>query len=351
MSDDDLYFGEQGPTKLEFRITGVLGLIVFCSVILIAYRGFLTTSHSHLHLRIFFLSILVSAAFELPRYIMFTKDGRYTSKAGYAMHMFAGLFYFLSLSIVCYMWSCIVHLGTVSTLLYSKHGLIAANMLLGSVLLAASISCLTASSLSSFFHSDLFILFVAEEIIQSLLYTAGLTLYGVSMIYKLKYANGTALPNLQRLLVRITATLGLTSLASLLRLIMCCLQIASAKSDFSISSSTFSHYWIIWFSLAEFVPRGGSSLALMIFMSKRSHQANRREIRERYVGSDNIGGTILSSTKNVSSGMEHSSMSSVNGCIIDKDRDSVLFKSLNGFSNSDPMREELIPSFNGSYDC
>ena len=131
----------------------------------------------------------------------------------------------------------------------------------------ACVACLTASSLSGFFHSDLFILFVAQEIVQSLLYTAGLALYGVSMIYKLKAgdrdrdralggadarsaaiastsisvsvsasATGSALSVLQRLLVRITFTLGFTSVATLLRLVMCCLQIASAKSDFSLSN-------------------------------------------------------------------------------------------------------------------
>ena len=262
MTDDDLYFGEEGPTEvsfgalhflnfvvsclindilfsyvqLEFLITGILGILVFLAVLVVAIRGYVMTSQSHLHLRFFFAGIFITAICELPRYIIFTIDRRYTSQLGYALHMLGGLFYFFSLSIVCYMWSCIVNLGTVSTWLYSKPGLVAANLVLGSVLIYACVACLQASSLSDFFHSDLFILFVAEEIVQSLLYTAGLSLYGVSMIYKLKHASGPALTVLQKLLVRITITLGLTSLASLLRLIMCCLQIASAKSSFSVSN-------------------------------------------------------------------------------------------------------------------
>ena len=51
-------------------------------------------------------------------------------------------------------------------------------------------------------------------------------------------------------------------------------------------------------------------------MSKRTHQANRTEIRQRYVGSEVMASTF-GSTKTVSSGIEHSSMSSVNGNILD----------------------------------
>lgn len=222
--------------QLEYHVTGVFGTAIFVVVLLTALRGLLLTSKTHVHLRLFFLAIFITAACEIPRYLMFAIEGKYTSRVAYAFHMLAGLFYFFALSIVCYMWSCIVDLGTLSSLLYSKNGLVGANIFLGSILIYACVACLTASSLSDFFHSDLFILFVAQEIVQSLLYTAGLTLYGVSMIYKLRDVQGSALSVLQRLLARITVTLGFTSLATLLRLIMCCLQIASSKSDFSVSN-------------------------------------------------------------------------------------------------------------------
>jgi hypothetical protein len=217
-------------------VTGVFGMVIFFLVLALACRGFFMTSHTHTHLRCFFLAIFLTAACELPRYFVFTIKGTYSSQLAYAFHMLAGLFYFFSLSIVCYMWSCIVDLGSLSSWLYSKPGLVAANIFLGSILVYACAACLSAASLSDFFHSDLFILFVAQEIVQSLLYTAGLALYGVSMIYKLRDVEGSALSVLQRLLVRITVTLGFTSLATLLRLIMCCLQIASSKSDFSVSN-------------------------------------------------------------------------------------------------------------------
>jgi hypothetical protein len=80
--------------------------------------------------------------------------------------------------------------------------------------------------------------------------------------------------------------------------------------------NTFPHYGILWFSLAEFLPRGGSSVALILFMSKKSHQISRLEIRQRYAGSEGQG-TVMSSAKLLSSGMDHSSMSSVNGNILD----------------------------------
>lgn len=83
-----------------------------------------------------------------------------------------------------------------------------------------------------------------------------------------------------------------------------------------LPQSFFTHYGILWFSLAEFIPRGGSSLALLLFMSKRSHQVSRREIRQRYAGSDFGVGTVLSSAKDLSSSMEHSSLSSINGHLL-----------------------------------
>ena len=111
--------------------------------------------------------------------------------------------------------------------------------------------------------------------------------------------------------------------------------------------SFFSHYGILWFSLAEFIPRGGSSLALLLFMSKRSHQGSRREIRQRYAGSEGGAGlTVLSSARDMSSGMEHSSMSSVTGNLLDHDRESMLFK--NSSSQHDPLKQDLISTYSYS---
>lgn len=116
------------------------------------------------------------------------------------------------------------------------------------------------------------------------------------------------------------------------------------------AQSFFSHYGILWFSLAEFIPRGGSSLALLLFMSKRSHQGSRREIRQRYAGSEGgAAGTIQSissSARNISSGMEHSSMSSVTGNLLDNERDSMLFSSLkNSSSQHDPLKQDLLSTY------
>ena len=235
---------------------------MFCVVLVMAVRGYSLTTASHSHLQYFYFSVFISSCLEIPRYALFVTDAEYTSRASYACHMLAGLFYFFSLSIVCYMWSCVVNLGTLSTLIYSLSGLVVANVFLGSVLIFAAVACLTASSLSDFFHSDLFILFVAEEIVQSLLYTTGLTLYGVRMIFKLQYAQGTALSVLQKLLVRITVTLGFTSMASLLRLIMCCLQIASYKTDFSLSSVSRMSWYIY-----NVVDGGSHYFLILVFIS------------------------------------------------------------------------------------
>jgi hypothetical protein len=99
----------------------------------------------------------------------------------------------------------------------------------------------------------------------------------------------TNIKQLKTVVYRLTATLGITSIASLLRLGMCILQIYSLKGSqpiwnvcvFFFSSAhlpqeEFPQYGLLWFLFAEFIPRGISAVALMHLM-RNTNDAKKRE--------------------------------------------------------------------------
>jgi len=274
MANDDIYYGETGPRKNEYYITGYCGVVVFVTVFVMGIRGLRATEH--IISKYFFIGISLMAICELPRYILFSVNDEYESRVAYAFHILGGAFFFASLSSVCYMWSCVLQLGPVSSLAYSKNGLLLVNLVVATIQAYSFVACLTSPSLSQFFHSNLFVAFVVEEILQSLIYSTGLSIFGAKLIIRLQnHAATSGVTMLRSILVRLTVTLGITSLASLLRLLICVLQICSLKSSFDISSYYFPHYGSLWFTLAEFLPRGVSSIALMLLMKKGSHHNKR----------------------------------------------------------------------------
>ena len=258
---DDLYYGEVGPNKQEYRLTGCCGIIIFSCVFGVATLGL-----SRLEFKkptaqtAFYIGICLMALCELPRYFEFALKREYVSRIGYAFHILGGTFFFVSLCVVCFLWANILKLGPMLSLIYSKKGLGMAIVILGSVQVGAICACLSSSSLVRFFHSTFFIIFVVEEILQSLIYSTGLWIYGLQLIFRCVMstygtihlpltslchfhtrlrnyaaASSNMIP-LQVALRRLTITLGVTSVSSMLRLIMCALQIGSLKTGFNFSS-------------------------------------------------------------------------------------------------------------------
>ncbi|KAJ1432216.1 hypothetical protein B484DRAFT_34253 [Ochromonadaceae sp. CCMP2298] len=171
------------PLHREYVAVGALG-IIFYSIIILSALTTLAQGVKSTSTQIFFLCFIAMAVMELPRYCDLAADGNYTSIAGYCCHIFAGNFFFLSFSIVCFQWCSLLEVGTYLRLIYSKHGLICANVLFFLVDLTAVCICATSPSLKSFFASDDYTAFQAIEGLKNCLYAGVLSYFGLRLIAK-----------------------------------------------------------------------------------------------------------------------------------------------------------------------
>lgn len=284
-NDDDT--NEAG--SFEFLITGCCGIIIFSYCFILASFGYFSAKSPSSE--IFFIGIAIMSICELPRYFTFAIEQEFTSRVAYSFHILGGAFFFVSLCTVCNMWSSILRLGPIASAIYSQEGLITAACLLGSVEIIAFGFCIAAKSLHTFFSTRIYVAFVVEEILQSLIYSTGLFMFGIKLIVRLdNYASmSTNLKQLKSVVYRLTGTLGVTSIASFLRLGMCILQLYSLDGHEYVWRENFPQFGFLWFLFAEFIPRGMSSVALMHLM-RNTNDARKREklTTGRYVLSSSL---------------------------------------------------------------
>lgn len=177
-NNDDSY----EANSFEFLITGCCGVILFTYCLILALFGYISSKSKSTE--IFFIGIGIMSIFELPRYFTFAIKKEFISKIAYSFHILGGAFFFISLCTVCNMWSSILRLGPIASAIYSQEGLILASILLGSIQVAAFCVCLSSNSLHSFFQTNMYVAFVVEEILQSLIYSTGLFMFGIKLIVR-----------------------------------------------------------------------------------------------------------------------------------------------------------------------
>ena len=177
-----MYNGEFQPLPEEFLAVGIFGLMLFLSIIItVAYLQ----SHSKtLQNRLFYLSLALTAVLELPRYALMAKNKDYLSTSGYALHILAGIFFFICLAIIAKTFADILELGALSKMIYGKKGLTIAVIVHIAVNLSALIYCSQSKSLGSFFESIYYRFYVMFDITQNLFYSCVLTVFGLRLIYR-----------------------------------------------------------------------------------------------------------------------------------------------------------------------
>jgi hypothetical protein len=166
----------------EFLITGCCGIVIFFYGFILAGVGYYSAKSPASEF--FFLGIAGMCCCELPRYFALAIHQEFTSRVAYGFHILGGAFYFSSLCTVCHMWSSILRLGRVASAIYSQEGLTIAALALGSIQIAVFCVCVTSSSLDRFMHSNVYVAFVVEEILQNLIYSTGLFMFGVKLIVR-----------------------------------------------------------------------------------------------------------------------------------------------------------------------
>jgi hypothetical protein len=279
----------------QYVIVGIVGILLYATVFGVAayifYEG-LSLNANYL-LQIFLTMLMVMSIFEMPRYICLSIYDEYDSQSAYTCHIIAGGFFFIAFSIVCHKWCHLLKAGEnyILALVYGTWGLTIANILFAVDDIVAIVSCESADSLMDFFNSSDFLAYTLLEGMRNIMYSSFLSYYGIMLVNRLWQLNdlrqqtnivqrGSFAPtssapfyqffrgltednsdNIFALkVIRVTAVLLLCCMCFVVRLAMLVVKLATLDYN---SAPTFSLFGLLWFTLADFIPRVVPCLALM----------------------------------------------------------------------------------------
>jgi hypothetical protein len=233
------------PPPGETVLVGSVGLSLFLLLFLFAIVSYGQSSKSLS--QCLFLSLSFMSLLELPRYLLMIIYRDYNSTWAYSCHILANYFFFLCLTFVLFMWGFLLELDHyLSTILYSKSGLIITNILLALTAVIEIFYCLFfSSSLSSYFESIVYEIYVLIECGSVILYIGIMTVYGVRLVLRFRQyihrldINETMVPSLEffhHAIVRVTVMLTAITFCALLRLSLLLFKITLQHSNIAIHS-------------------------------------------------------------------------------------------------------------------
>jgi hypothetical protein len=221
-----LYHGEERPLASEFLAIGIIGILLYFSILFYALYIFLSQIKQYsLNKTIFYGSMVLMAVFECPRFFYLAIYQDYFSQIGYALHALSGIFYFICLAIIGLIFANILELGEYSMLIYSKRGLSITVITHTIVHLLTVGYCVQASSLAEFFGSPFYQFFIVFDIMQNLVYSGVLVVFGLRLITRFDNL-GRFCPNpiqkteIQSVVRRVTLMLFFISVFFIIRLIL-----------------------------------------------------------------------------------------------------------------------------------
>ena len=175
------------PLPKETFIVGVMGVSLF-GMLLLMSLGNLKKASKPLAI-LFFCTMMLMCFLELPRYVVMIVTRKYESTLAYSCHILASCLYFLSVSLVCFMWAWLLEMGKSSiNILYSKTGVLSVNIIVGTVALTMCVLCIMSPDLDDFFHSTAFIVYTSSEVIALVFYSGIVAMFGIRLL--LRYVSG-----------------------------------------------------------------------------------------------------------------------------------------------------------------
>ena len=236
-------------------------------------------------MKYFFLSTILCVSLELPRYVMLIADESYSSRAAYSLHLVSNLF--VSFSCVILQWSRVLVLSPLArNTLYSVPALVASNAAFSILDFLAAAFCAEANSLDAFFDSSIFEWFTFLDALRNLLYSSVLAYFGLKVLCKLHHYRSTALTTslspihsshyssalaptpLLWAILRLTLLLTVISLCFLVRIAMLCIKLACLHDYIAdVTTPGFSLFGLMWFTLADFIPRTVPVFCFLLLMS------------------------------------------------------------------------------------
>ena len=324
------------PLPAEYITTGVIGILLYLLVLIWSlsalHKGIVSIAT-----KFFYVCLLLTALFELPRFFELAINASYVSRTTYSLHVLAGSFFFASFSVVCYQWGALLQVGSLTKLFMGKNALFVANAVFLVVDIASMSLCLTSPSLRSYFRSPAYIGLTVLEGIKNCVYVGMLSYNGICLVRKLWnysreelqhstfwtevctalgcegwYCMRTAdhyrvattgdpeneeetkeVEQVQQqqqqpdrvqhvflgVVIRVTYVLVLTSVCFALRICMIILKILAMHTSAQITAPNFSLFGFAWTVLGDFIPRVVPALAFMQLMhSQRAGSARRRTL-------------------------------------------------------------------------
>jgi hypothetical protein len=293
------------PPPQENVATGVIGILIFMFIASLCVTSILQGFKS-LSTRQFFITMLVMSLFELPRYFDLAVDASYTSIACYCFHIVAGPFFFLGYSIVCWQWSGLLELGSYFKAVYGYNGLLVVNVAFVIIDFTGLIICATCPSLATYFASTAFVVLTFLEACRNLIYSSFLSFYGLKLVRRFSQFSKRELQTqltltssddqpqsgcckcacpcqpmkedqvFTRVVTRLTSVLLLVTFCFFLRFIMLIAKMAELHTEKEYTNHVFTLFGLLWFTLADFIPRAVPALAFIFLMRQKrpSQKAN-----------------------------------------------------------------------------
>jgi len=283
------------PLRGEVLAVGIVGVTLYGLILCYALCYYRRRRLKHdLTMKYFFLSTLFCVALELPRYVMLIVDESYSSRAAYSLHLVSNIPLFVSFSCVILQWSRVLVLSPLArNALYSLPALVASNALFSILDFLAAAFCAEATSLDAFFESSIFEWFTFLDALRNLLYSSVLAYFGLKVLCKLHHYRTTAITTwsveaslpptpsspssslaptaLLWAILRLTLLLTVISLCFLVRIAMLCIKLACLHDVIAdVTTPGFSLFGLMWFTLADFIPRTVPVFCFLLLMSAKA---------------------------------------------------------------------------------
>jgi hypothetical protein len=266
------------PSHFQYIATGTCGVMLYLfliiNIISAYYRGV-----KNYHSKIFFKLLMIMCLLELPRYLVIAILKDYNSRVTYVLHIIASTIYFSSFSVVCYQWSGLLQLGMFAGYMYSLHGLIIANIIFGLFDCIAIGYCLQSTSLTDYFQSIPYAIYIITDTLKSIIYSILLSYYGIKLILKfhrynkIEINNGNNIPVFGIIVYRITFVLIISTICYILRITMLIIKLLAVHSDYIVTTKYFPLFGILWFTCSDFIPRILPSYAFIYIMKNKNKKS------------------------------------------------------------------------------
>ena len=259
-----------------FSCTGAFSLFLLCRPLLRRRR-----EPTRFH-RPFFLCMFLTAAFDLPRYVVMFQTEDYESKWTYCLHFFANMFFFWGLSLLFYLWNALIQSRINADRLRWLLELVNGAFVI--ITLVSVVWCARAHHLHDFFASQMYLVYTRVDCAKNTLFMTIMNLAGIQFLRRLQRSEAAGISDrdlgLRSTIRNIVVVLTIATLTFVLRGFMVALKsvLISKEKYAGVSWFPVPMYSYTWWVLSDFVPRFVNEVTFQCLLAnsrRTSHQYHR----------------------------------------------------------------------------